>query len=107
MAGPPTSIDPPRAATPLTVVNSFAVSKSHSTVPSAVEYARKCPSTEPAKTAPGIAAAGAESAGLQDGLSAHALALAVQAIEPSAGLIAKSPPPADGSRAPRPIAPSL
>src|SRR5262245_3239077 len=100
-------MEPPRAATPFTVVKSLAVSTSQITLPSTVEYARKWPSTEPEKTAPGTAAAGAESAGLHDvpgvpaGLLPHALPFAVQATFPSAGLIAYRPPPADES-SPRP-----
>src|SRR4029077_269377 len=107
--------------TPFTVVKSLAVSKSQITLPSAVAYARKWPSTEPEKIAPGIALAGADSAGLHDapgvpaGLSPstpgapaprpHALAFAVHATFPSAGLIAYRPPPAAGSSPPRPMAP--
>src|SRR6185369_12773834 len=104
MAGPPTSIDPPDARTPFAVVYSFAVSKSHNTRPSVVEYARKCPSSDPENTAPGIAALGAESAGLQDGLSPHALGRATQACDPFVSRIANSPPPTSGFRPPRPRA---
>ena len=102
IAAPPTSIEPPRAFTPLTVSKSRAVSKSHSTCPSLVAKARKWPSTDPPNTAPGIAAAGADRAGLHDGLSPHALGRDNQACLPSARRIANIPPPTSGFRPPRP-----
>jgi hypothetical protein len=101
IAAPPTSIEPPRAFTPLTVSKSRAVSKSHSTCPSVVAKARKCPSIDPPNTAPGIAAAGAERAGLHDGLSPQAFGRDSHACLPSVSRSANSPPPASALRPPR------
>src|ERR1700723_158782 len=53
--GPLPLIEPPCAGTPFTVGNSGAVSKSHRILPSADEYARRCPSMAPENTTPGIA----------------------------------------------------
>src|SRR4029077_5784430 len=62
-AGP--LMEPPFARTPLTVVNSRFVSKSHSTEPSFAEYARIPPSSEPENTTPGITVMAADCAALQ------------------------------------------
>src|SRR5262245_59575690 len=105
MATPPTSIDPPFAFTPLTVSKSRAVSNCHSTAPSVVEYARKCPSTDPENTMPGATETGEDWAGLQLGRSPHTGGAADHAFEPSEGLIATSPPPTVESSPPRPSAP--
>ena len=102
IAAPPTSIEPPRAVTPFTVSKSRAVSKSQRTWPSVVAKARKWPSIDPPNTAPGIAAAGADSAGLHDALSPQPFGRDSQACAPSASLIANSPPPASGFSPPRP-----
>src|SRR5688500_583534 len=91
---------PPCAFTPFTVWYSRAVSTSHSSLPSVVEYARRCPSNPPAKMAPGTAVTAAESAGLQRGLPgrAHGTGGAYHALAPSAIRSAVRPPPASGSR---------
>src|SRR5438094_8787359 len=65
VVGPGPLMAPPCPDTPLTVVNSRAVSKSQITRPSAVECARKCPSRDPEKTTPGMTVTAADCAGLQ------------------------------------------
>src|SRR6516165_8082818 len=62
--GPAPSSEPPRPGTPLIVVYSRAVSKSQSSLPSAAANARKCPSTAPESTAPGIAVTAAAGRGI-------------------------------------------
>ena len=101
IAAPPTSIEPPRALTPFTVSNSRAVSKSQRTCPSLVAKARKWPSIDPPNTAPGITAAGADSAGLHDGVSPQPFGRDSHACLPSASRMAKSPPPTSAFSPPR------
>src|SRR5262245_53195341 len=99
MAGPATSMEPPRAGLPLTVANSRAVSVSHNTLPLDVEYARRCPSKEPENTTPGIAVTAADCAGEQSVRSApHGNGFALQTIFPVFRSRAWSPPPFFGSR---------
>src|SRR4051812_35294330 len=98
-AGPAASIEPPRAGLPLTVGNSRAVSTSQRSSPVSVEKARRCPSTEPENTMPGIAVTAADCAGEQSVLlSAQAVDLALQAILPVLRSSACKPPPFLGSR---------
>src|SRR4051812_44674772 len=98
MVGPAASSEPPRAALPLTVSNSWAVSVSHKTAPLVVEKARRCPSIEPENTAPGIAVTAADCAGEQFvRVAAHGVGLAVHSIFPVRRFNAKSPPPFLGS----------
>src|SRR5579871_337077 len=99
MAGPAASIEPPCAGWPFTVGNSRAVSVSQRILPVLDEYARRCPSTEPEKTAPGIAVTAADCAGEQSVLSAaHARGFAVHTGFPVLRSSACSPPPFFGSR---------
>ena len=102
-AGPTTyeftvhSSEPPFAATPFVVTKGFAVSKSHSTPPLAVEYARRWPSTEPDKTYSGVAVTAPDCAGLQLLRLAHALeGGALHRNAPVATASACNPPPASG-----------
>ena len=60
IAGPGPFNDPPRAGTSLTVLWLPTVSKSHTMAPVVVEKARKCPSTDPENTMPGIALTAAD-----------------------------------------------
>src|ERR1700723_181668 len=69
--GPLPLIEPPCAGTPFTVGNSGAGSKSHRILPSADEYARRCPSMAPENTAPGIAVTAASCPPLHPGLPSH------------------------------------
>src|SRR5215470_17481828 len=102
IAGPATSIEPPRAGLPLTVMNSRAVSTSHMTAPVAVEYARRCPSTEPENTTPGIAVTAADCAGEQLIRSAaQGDGFALQTILPVFRSMPCRPPPFFGSRTDR------
>src|SRR6185436_16581315 len=87
--------------TPLTASYSRAVSTSHSALPSAVEKARRCPSTEPEKTTPGIAVTAADCAGLQPGLALQAGGAAYQLRVPSSTRSAVRPPPSCGLRVKR------
>ena len=57
---------------------------------------------DPPNTAPGIAAAGADSAGLHDGLSPQPFGRDIHACVPSASRMANSPPPTSEFRPPRP-----
>src|SRR6185503_19539494 len=57
--------------TPLTVSNCLLVSNCQRTLPSAVEYARMPPSSEPAITAPGTAVAAPPCEALQRGCPSH------------------------------------
>src|SRR5580704_6526447 len=54
--GPIVLIDPPSAATPLTVSKARTVSKSQTILPFFESYARRWPSIDVANTAPGISA---------------------------------------------------
>src|SRR5579872_5992321 len=95
IVGPVALIEPPLAFTPFTVSNSRSVSKSQITLPSAIAYARKCPSIDPEKTTPGIAVAGA----ICDGLHPRAVPQAGggggvnQAFSPLTIFNANIPPP--------------
>src|SRR4029450_6498809 len=101
-AGPPTSIEPPRAGLPFTVSNSCAVSTSQITAPVVVEYARRCPSIDPENTTPGIAVTAADWAGEQlVRPSTQGDRLALQTILPDFRSSACSPPPFSGSRTDR------
>src|SRR4051812_36431481 len=97
MTGPGPSIDPPRPVTPFTVVYSRMLSKSQSTLPLAVAYARMCPSTEPEKATPGTAVTAADCAGLHRGRDPHGEGAAVQIRPPSDNRNANIPPPSFGS----------
>src|SRR6185436_16301552 len=91
--GPAPSSDPPLADTLLTVRCVFAVSKSQSNLPSAVENARMWPSIEPENTAPGTAVRAPGCAGLHPGRGGLQGVLAAnQTFVPSAILSAVSPP---------------
>src|SRR6187455_4170 len=97
ITGPGPSIEPPRPGTPFTVVNSRMVSKSQSTFPSVVEYARMWPSTDPENATPGTALTAADCAGLQRGRDPHGAGGVYQARLPSASRRANIPPPSFGS----------
>src|SRR5690348_8870651 len=97
MAGPGPSIDPPRASTPFTVLYSRTVSKSQMTLPSVVEYARRCPSTDPENAAPGIALTAADCAGLQRLRSPQENGGVYQTFSPVLSFSAYMPPPWLGS----------
>src|SRR5262245_1893733 len=72
------------------------------TAPVAVEYARRCPSTEPENTTPGIPVTAADCAGEQSVRSAaHGDGLALQTIFPVFKSRAWRPPPLLGSRTDR------
>src|SRR5215471_2005403 len=103
MVGPGPSIAPPLPLTPFTALNSCAVSNSHITLPSVVEYARSRPSTAPENTTPGITEIAADCAGLQEGRSPQTAGGAAQTFAPVSTFSAKSPPPALGSATIRPI----
>src|ERR1043166_2961917 len=60
IAGPGPIIDAPWPLTPLTVSNSRFESNSQITVPSLVEYARRAPSFDPEKIAPGMTVSAAD-----------------------------------------------
>src|SRR5580704_2631633 len=62
--------------------------------PSAVEYARKCPSSPPENTSPGIAVTAADCAGLHPGRSPQPGCGVRQTSSPVSSLRADSPPPA-------------
>src|SRR5580704_2755677 len=62
--------------------------------PSAVEYARKCPSSPPENTSPGIAVTAADCAGLHPGTSPQPGCGVRQTSSPVSSLRAQSPPPA-------------
>src|SRR5207244_2356519 len=97
VVGPGPLMAPPCPDTPLTVVNSRAVSKSQITRPSAVECARKCPSRDPEKTTPGMTVTAADCAGLQPlRVSGHGGGSARHSCFPSASCNASSPPPPFG-----------
>src|SRR5262245_35345756 len=98
MAGPAASIDPPFAGTLFTVLKSFAVLKSQMMLPSAVEYARRWPSTDPENTTPGITDAGADCAPVQPRPPAHSSlgAGACQTFSPVASFTATRPPASAG-----------
>src|SRR5206468_9929817 len=66
---PGPSIEPPWALTPLTVGYSCFVLISQRILPVAEAYARRCPSSPPEKTTPGIAVTAADCAGVQPGTS--------------------------------------
>src|SRR6185436_6832433 len=83
--------------TPLTASYSRAVSTSHSALPSAVEKARRCPSTEPEKTTPGIAVTAADCAGLQRARVPHDAGGVYHTRWPVCRLNANRPPPVLGS----------
>src|ERR1044071_3929206 len=92
--GPAPSSEPPVPGTPLVVVYGFAVSTSHSRLPSVVENARRWPSIAPENTTPGIAVTAAGCAGLQPGRGgAHGVPGATQAFDPSSTSSAVRPPP--------------
>src|SRR5207249_9735902 len=55
MTAPGPSSAPPCAFTPFAVLKSLAVATSQRMWPSSAEYARKCPSSPPEKTTPGMA----------------------------------------------------
>src|SRR5262249_26522386 len=97
IAGPGPFNDPPRAGTSLTVLWLPTVSKSHTMAPVVVEKARKCPSTDPENTTPGIALTAADCAGLQRGRLPHSGAGVYQTRSPSFRRSANMPPPAFGS----------
>src|SRR5579871_873056 len=99
MAGPAASIEPPCAGWPFTVGNSRAVSVSQRILPVLDEYARKCPSREPEKTAPGIAVTAADCAGEQSvrAASQPVEGAALHTILPLCRSMACSPPPFFGS----------
>src|SRR5581483_1089892 len=104
--GPAPSSDPPLVSTPFTAEKLLAVSKSHSTLPSSAAKARRCPSTEPEKTTPGIAVTACDCAGLQPGRGgSHGFGAANQILVPSAGRNAVNPPPFAGSNFAPPMAP--
>src|SRR5215471_10621410 len=103
MVGPGPSIAPPLPWTPFTALNSCAVSNSHITAPSVVEYARSRPSTAPENTTPGITVTAADCAGLQEGRSPQTAGGAAQTFAPVSGFKANKPPPALGSAVMRPI----
>src|SRR5471030_1514547 len=96
ITGPGPLSDPPFAATPLTVVNAWAVLYSHSTLPSAVEYARIIPLVAPEKTTPGITVIAADCActGQLRSVGAQVIAggRACQASSPVASASADRPP---------------
>jgi hypothetical protein len=95
--GPATSREPPLAFCPFTVSNSRAVSTSQITAPVEANYPRKCPSTEPEKTAPEIAVTAADCAGLHSFRSPQLAGFTLHTFSPLAKRSAKSPPPWDGS----------
>src|SRR6266545_529517 len=64
-AGAAPFIDPPRARTPFTVLNSRLVSKVQTTAPSVVENARTAPSFDGENTTPAIAVTAENCAPLQ------------------------------------------
>src|SRR5579862_5879665 len=89
--GPGPFRPPPFAETPLTVVNTRAVSNSQTTWPSVLEYARITPSTVPEKTAPGTTVTAADWAGMHRRSGAH-VGLTLHTSAPSARLTAEMPP---------------
>src|SRR3954471_3342203 len=93
ITGPGPSIDPPLPGTPLTVGYSRMVSKSQRTLPSAAEYARMWPSTDPENTTPGTPVTAADCAGAHRGREPHGVGAVYQARLPSARRRAKIPPP--------------
>src|SRR5580765_4587838 len=97
IAGPGPSKDPPRAGTSLTVLYGPTLSKSQITFPSAVEYARRCPSTDPENTTPGMELTAADCAGLQRLRSPQPAGGVYQARSPLSSLNANIPPPCLGS----------
>src|SRR5271169_3021566 len=99
MVGPVALNDPPWAFTLFTVSKSRRESKSQTTLPSFVEYARRCPSTDPENTTPGIIVAGAICAGLHPALplQAGSAGAAYQTFSPVAMLSANNPPPGPGT----------
>src|SRR5262249_47423886 len=97
MAGPGPSNDPPRPETPFTVSYERTVSTSQTIFPSAAEYARRWPSTEPENAIPGIALTAADCAGLHLGRSPHSGGGVYQALSPFSRRRANMPPPAFGS----------
>src|SRR5436309_2482302 len=96
MAAPPLLIDPPLPFTPLTVVNSRAVSYSQRTFPSRVENARRRPSMVPENTTPGIAVTAAGCEGLHGFLFAQPAPRTVQTNRPVLSSTADIPPPSAG-----------
>ena len=60
ITGPGPFSDPPRPGTSFTVFWEPTVSKSQSTAPFLVENARRCPSTDPENTTPGMALTAAD-----------------------------------------------
>ena len=64
-------MDAPWALTPLTVMKSRFESNSQRTAPSFVEYARRAPSLDPEKIAPGISVSAADCAPLQPRSEPH------------------------------------
>src|SRR5579864_5225132 len=95
--GPAPSREPPRPGTPLTVWYGRAVSKSQITRPSSVLKPRRCPSTDPENTAPGIAVTAAGCAGLHTAFDPHGGGAAYHTFSPLAMRRAVSPPPCVGS----------
>src|SRR6476469_440334 len=98
MVGPHPFIDPPCALSPLVVWNSCAVLKSQITVPLRESCARMRPSSEPAKTTPGITVGGAICAALHPKTPTQAGfgGAEYQACLPVRKLSANNPPPTRG-----------
>src|SRR5215471_6880893 len=97
IAGPGPFKEPPRAETLFTVSYGLTVSKSHTTLPSIIEYPRRCPSTEPEKATPGIALTAADWAGLHLFRSPQSAGGVYQTRSPLSRRSANIPPPAFGS----------
>ena len=98
IVGPVPLIAPPLALIPFTVMKSCSVSKSQMILPLAVSYPRKCPSSEPANTTPGIKLVAPGCAALHPLVAKQAGAGAgvVHRIFPLAISTATTPPPASG-----------
>src|SRR5579863_8548896 len=97
--GPPPLIEPPCAGTPFTVGKSGSVSKSQTILPSAAEYARRCPSIAPENTTPGTAVTAASCPPLHPGLPSHGVfgGIVFQSSFPVRMSIAASPPGGGGA----------
>src|SRR6266481_3215894 len=93
--GPVELNEPPFALIPLVVGNVPVASKSQMILPVAISYARKCPSIDPANTAPSIRLGGASCAAEHPGVPMHAGfgAGVFHKILPDAASMANSPPP--------------
>src|SRR5688500_14765275 len=104
--GPGPSRPPPFALTPLTVGNSWLELNCQMIDPSAAEYARSPPSSEPDRTAPGMAVTAAPCEARQVGLAVshnRGCGPTLQAISPVARLSARIPPGSFDCRSETPV----